>query len=219
MKLLIQKYKMHWSDKEFFTSFVLGLILLGLSLVINYFAGMYATRQASNAVTDLFLNILPVVDVSSAFVEGPIIFLIFVLLLFLEDPKRIPFGLKAIALFVIIRSAAITLTHLGPPLPHDIFLENYKIRGFSFGGDLFFSGHTGLPFLMALLFWDHKFLRGFFVLTSIAFGFIVLLGHLHYSVDVFSAFFITYGIYHMARVIFKKDYRIFTKGLDIVENI
>lgn len=219
MKLLIQKYKIHWSDKEFYTSVIFGFILLGLSLVANYFAGIYATKQASNAVTDLFLNILPIVDVSRAFIDGPIILLLFVLVLFIEDPKRIPFGLKSIALFVIVRSIAITLTHLGPPLSHDIFLANYRIKGFSFGGDLFFSGHTGLPFLMALLFWDHKFWRSFFILISVAFGFIVLLGHLHYSVDVFSAFFITYGIYHIARIIFKKDYKIAVKGLTIAENI
>lgn len=214
MKLLIQKYKIHWSDKEFLSSVIFGVVLLGLSLVANYFAGIYATEQASNAVTDLLLNILPVVDVSHAFINGPIVLLVFVLVLFVEDPKRIPFGLKAIALFYAIRSFSIILTHLGPPLPSDIFQENYLIKGFSFGGDLFFSGHTGLPFLMALFFWDHKIWRGIFVLASFVFGAVVLLGHLHYSVDVFSAFFITYGIYHIARIIFKKDYKFFTKGLD-----
>lgn len=219
MKLLIQKYKMHWSDREFLISFTIGLILLGLSLVANYFAGIYATEQASNAVTDLLLNILPVVDVSHAFINGPIILIVFVLILFAEDPKRIPFGLKAIALFYAIRSFSITLTHLGPPLPADIFQENYLIKGFSFGGDLFFSGHTGLPFLMALLFWDHRIWRGIFVVASFAFGAVVLLGHLHYSVDVFSAFFITYGIYHIARVVFKKDYKLSTRGLSVPAEI
>ena len=80
---------------------------------------------------------------------------------------------------------------------------------FAFGGDLFFSGHTGLPFLMALIFWDNKYLRWIFILTSVMFATVVLLAHLHYSIDVLSAFFITYTIFHIALFLFKKDRRLF----------
>ena len=31
------------------------------------------------------------------------------------------------------------------------------------------------------------------------------MGHLHYSIDIFAAFFITYAIYHIAVQIFKKE--------------
>ena len=83
------------------------------------------------------------------------------------------------------------------------------VRDFAFGGDLFFSAHTGTPFLMALAFWDNKFLRILFIVTAVFFGVIVLLGHFHYSIDVLAAFFITYTIYHMAEIIFKKDKKCF----------
>ncbi|MEI8091030.1 MAG: phosphatase PAP2-related protein [bacterium] len=75
----------------------------------------------------------------------------------------------------------------------------------NFGADLFFSGHTGLPFLFALIFWNNKWMRYLFVLTAIYFGAIVLLGHLHYSIDVLSAFFITYTIRHINEFLWKKD--------------
>jgi membrane-associated phospholipid phosphatase len=75
----------------------------------------------------------------------------------------------------------------------------------SFGGDLFFSGHTGMPFLLALIFWEDKWTRFLFLGFSIMFGIVVLLAHLHYSIDVLSAFFITYTIFHLALYIFKKD--------------
>jgi hypothetical protein len=39
----------------------------------------------------------------------------------------------------------------------------------------------------------------------LVFGVVVLLGHLHYSIDVLSAFFISYGIYRIAEIIFHKD--------------
>jgi hypothetical protein len=39
------------------------------------------------------------------------------------------------------------------------------------------------------------------------------LAHLHYSIDVLSAFFITYTISHIACVFFKKDLLLFRNGL------
>ena len=55
-----------------------------------------------------------------------------------------------------------------------------------FGADLFFSGHTGMPFLLALIFWDWRRVRYMFLFISVACAIIVLAG-LHYSIDVCSA--------------------------------
>jgi membrane-associated phospholipid phosphatase len=59
---------------------------------------------------------------------------------------------------------------------------------------------------MALIYWDDKPKRYLFLAWSVVFGATVLLGHLHYTIDVFAAFFITYGIYHLARWLFPRDY-------------
>lgn len=80
------------------------------------------------------------------------------------------------------------------------------------GNDLFFSGHTALPFLMALIFWQNVKLRWAFILLSLFFGSAALLGHLHYSIDVFAAFFITYGIFHIALKIFPDEYALLRSG-------
>ena len=77
--------------------------------------------------------------------------------------------------------------------------------------DLFFSGHVGLPFLVALIFWRYTYLRYYFLLFALIASVTVLLGHLHYSIDVFSAFFITYGIFEIAKRFFKKEYRLYIK--------
>ena len=66
-----------------------------------------------------------------------------------------------------------------------------------------------MSFLTHLVFWEIKRLRIFFLLASIFFGAVVLLGQLHYSIDVFSAFFISYCIYLIALKLFKKDYELF----------
>jgi membrane-associated phospholipid phosphatase len=74
------------------------------------------------------------------------------------------------------------------------------------GHDLFFSGHVGLTFLMALLLWDTPKLRYIYLAISAVFAVVVLLGHLHYSIDVLGAYFITYSVYMLSMRIFKKDY-------------
>ena len=180
-------------------------MLLILSLIINYIAGTYATERASLPVTDIILSNIRTFDVDGIFIYGSFVFWFFTTLVLLYHPKKMIFTLKSIALFVIIRSVFVSLTHLGP-FPTQVIVENIGFfNKFTFGGDLFFSGHTGLPFLLALIFWDEKILRYVFITSSVVFGIVVLLGHLHYSIDVLGAFFITYTIFHIARTVFKKD--------------
>ena len=191
--------------------FFLGLLFLAVSLVLNYAANTYTATHGSSAVTDIVLDNIPAMRVDAIFFEGIITFVAFITLLALARPKRIPFLLKSIALWVAVRSFFLILTHLAPPAhpalsPSGNIFE--KLASGS-GSDLFFSGHTGLPFLMAMLFWEDKFLRYVFLGASVIFGSAVLLGHLHYSIDVFSAFFITYGVYRIAIKIFPADSKLF----------
>ena len=217
---LDSKYNKLFSDKRYVMSLLSGLVLLIGALVVNYFAASYAFERASGAVSDIFLSNIPVFDVDWMFVYGPIIFGIWITIICLSNPKTLPFTMKSIAIFVLIRSAFITLTHIGP-FPDRAIIDGSSILLlhamsnnpnfflFSTGADLFFSGHTGLPFLMSLVFWKHFKTRVFCIATSVFFGIIVLLGHLHYSIDVASAFFISYTIYAIIIRIFKRDHEEF----------
>jgi hypothetical protein len=207
MKEVINSHKLLWAQKGFFFSVLFGLALFIASLFINYFAGTYATLRASNSVRDILLDNIPAFNVDLIFVNGFYVFIFFVVGLLIYTPKALPFVLKASALFVLVRSFFITLTHIGPSPLQIVISSSAIFDTFSFVGDLFFSGHTGLPFLLSLIFWQNIYLRLFFVLSSVVFGAAVILGHLHYSIDVFGAFFITYTIFHVARHLFSKDYR------------
>jgi len=214
MKLILKTYSSHFSNKNFVWSFVASFVLLIISLFVNFYAGSYATRVASSPVTDIILSNIPTFNVDDIFIYGPWIFWIFIALVTIAKPHRIPFMVKNIALFVFIRSFFITLTHIGP-FPTSILVSSTKLAtDFTFGGDLFFSAHTGLPFLMALVFWKQKILRYIMLATSVLFGVVVLLGHLHYTIDVFAAFFITYSIYAIACKFFKKDEQYFNEGFE-----
>lgn len=204
MDKIINNHKKFWKNRKFFLSFAFGLLLLIISLIVNFYAGIYATEKASNAVTDIILSNIRVFDVDGIFVYGSLIFWIFIFVLGLRYPEKIPFTLKTIALFILIRALFISLTHIGP-FPQQIPINSNLLNYFTFGADLFFSGHTGLPFLMALVFWEKFYARIICIASAVIFGIIVLMAHLHYLIDVLSAFFITYTIYRISEIIFKED--------------
>ncbi len=212
MRPTINKYKELFSNKTFLLTFFISLIFFIGSLFINFFAGTYAQESISNPVTDIILSNTRAYDLDGIFIYGSYLFWLFFIYLCLIKPQKMPYTLKTVALFIIIRSLFISMTHIGP-FPNQLVIDPASlISDFTFGGDLFFSGHTGLPFLMALIYWKDVRLRVIFIVASLIFAVTVLLAHLHYTIDVFSAFFITYTIYHMAEKLFKGDRELFYKG-------
>lgn len=186
----------------------MGCALLAAGLLATYYANFYASLRASNSVTDIILDNLPVVSVNFVFSDGVPIFISVLALILLWEPRRTPFVLKSIAVFILVRSVFLMLTHIAPP-PHESYVDTTDwLYRLSSGDDLFFSAHTGLPFLLSLIFWDEKNVRYFFFLATAIGASVVLLGHLHYSIDVFSAFFIAFGIFHFCKKAFPADYRL-----------
>jgi membrane-associated phospholipid phosphatase len=212
MKDIIAKHKKNWSDISLITPILTGLLFFVGSLFVSSFATIYATERAGSNVPDLIISNIPVVNVDFVVSELALFFFIFIVIVTLLHPKKVPFILKSAALFILIRAMFVTLTHLGP-FPQRSFIDQSEFFGpLNIGSDFFFSGHTGLPFLLALMFWEeNKLISGISLVASVIFGVSVLLGHLHYSIDVFAAFFITYTIYDIAQKLFKKDLLLFRK--------
>lgn len=217
MKNTLVKHKHYWRQHDFPRSVSFGFLFLLVSIIFNHFASIYATDRASSAVTDLLLDNLPVINVDFIVNEGMGIFAFFIVIVILLEPKRLPFAIKSIALFYFIRSFFIMFTHLGL-IPDRSYIDPLDFfQALSVGGDYFFSGHTGFPFLLALIFWRNKAIRDICLLASVFFAVSVIFGHLHYSIDVFAAFFITYSIFSLAREFFKKDYRLFYTEDAVIE--
>jgi hypothetical protein len=206
MPLLRDKYRRCLENHDYKVSLVTAFIFFIFAAIFTLLAIVYATERASGPVTDIILSNIPTFDVDGIFIYGPFLFwaIVAAYLLF-REPKRIPFLLEGVATFEVIRSFFISLTHIGPFPTHIPIDINGLLGVFTNGNDLFFSGHTGLPFLVALIFWENKPLRFFSITSSIFFGIVVLLAHLHYSIDVFAAFFITYTIFVITKKLFPKD--------------
>jgi hypothetical protein len=208
METAIRHYQSLFSNMMFVRSVLQGAAFLAASMIAIFAAVAYATVNASNHVTDLVLSNVGPMNVRLFFIYGTFAeFAVFAALL-LWRPSRLPFALKSMALFLLVRAIFVSLTHIAP-FPIEPPKSAPFLNSIFFGSDLFFSGHTGLPFLAALAFWNIPALRFFYLASTLFFGAIVLLGHYHYSIDVLAALFITHGIFQLACWLFPRDFTLF----------
>lgn len=195
-------------------SLIMSLFLLSGAYVLEHLANLYeleySLRPTSNHVGDILLDNLPVVDLNLIVIQGALFAIVLgTLFVIFFRPRYILFTLKTIALFIAIRAFFISLTHVGIYPGHvypepGFFSAIYTYLNFQTG--FFFSGHAGMPFLMALIFWREYWVRIVFLTMSLVFAIGVLFAHSHYSIDVFAAPFMAYGIFEMARYLFPRDY-------------
>jgi membrane-associated phospholipid phosphatase len=179
----------------------ISFLFLQASYLTTQVAAIMATKNAGPAINDIVISNVPRIDTS--IIHGDLSFLMYDLrffLLFLLI-RYAPFAAKTLACLAFLRAITINLTNLG--MPEGIVPIRAEI---TFGGDLFFSGHVANTFLLALIFWEIKLLRYFFMVTSVVFAVSALLGHYHYSIDVVAAPFFAYGVFAVCKKIFKKDY-------------
>jgi hypothetical protein len=191
-----------------------GILFFLLALLVQHIAYIYVDGYVNGThVGDLLLDNLPAINLDFFLVQGALIATLIILGALLVLPKYLPFSLKTLSFFLIIRSFFISLTHLGTNL-HQITLNTntigFKIYDILYNSknDFFFSGHVGASFLFALIFWKQPFMRYLFLVISCIMAVSMLLAHMHYSIDVFAAPFITFTIFIIAKNVFKADYKL-----------
>ena len=177
---------------------LLALVFLAISVVALNVSSHYVDSLNSVSVSDLILDAIPVINLSFIFVWGIfLVILVYLLYPLFYNPKRFHYALGMLSLFVLVRSAFIILTHLKAPANAVPVVGQGIFHFMSYSNDLFFSGHAGLPFLGFLVFQESK-IKYFMLAASIILAITVLFMHVHYSIDVASAYFITYGIFIIA---------------------
>ncbi len=210
---IFQAHRGFWS-RERTQSLSVGILLLIVALAIQMIAGRYSAKAATNFVGDIFLDNLPTVNLNYIIVDGGFLVILASTIILTVRPRYLLFSLKAASTFIVIRSFFVSVTHLGI-YPEQIVLGSGAVDRFyalfNLQDGFFFSAHTGLPLLMAFIFWDNPLLRYFFIVLSMFFGASVLFAHVHYSIDVFAAPFMTYAIFKISQKIFPKDYGLIPK--------
>ena len=208
MEDTIQLYRTLLGNRAYLRSLCEGAAFLAASAIAIFASVTYATVHASNYVTDFVLSRVGPFNVRFLFIYGTFAAFAITVSLLAWRPNRLPFALKAMALFLLVRAVFVALTHMAPS-PIDPQKAAPFFNSIFYGSDLFFSGHTGLPFFAALAFWHIPQWRMFYLALTAFFGSIVLLGHYHYSIDVLAALFITHGVFQISCWLFGRDYALF----------
>ncbi|QJW89293.1 hypothetical protein HNV11_07785 [Spirosoma taeanense] len=190
-----------WRHPAFRTKFILGLLgILGLLLTFPFFF-QTIERHTGPVLNDWVLNQLPPTDVSLA------IFLIIwatALLLLIRARRSPAVFMMFVYSYIIVslsRMLSINLVPLDPPvglIPLIDPISNAFYGKTYITKDLFYSGHTSTIFLMFLCFrqwWD----RLLALIGSLIVGSLLLVQHVHYTVDVLGAFVFTYPLYWLGK--------------------
>lgn len=185
-----------------------ALIFLIISIIIYSLSGDYVNERVGSVVApDLILDNIGPYNLTPIFIWGFVtVAVVFFAYPFFFKPREFPYVVTMFSIFLAVRSGFITFTHLRAPYDAIKVTFPSMFQWLNFSNDLFFSGHTGLPFLGFLIYHKNKWLSYSMLIASIVLGITVLLMHVHYSIDVLSAFFITYGIYVLGNKLLKSDF-------------
>ncbi|MFY8127592.1 MAG: phosphatase PAP2-related protein [Chitinophagaceae bacterium] len=194
MSLNLKSIKLTWSksiaNKNFRSLLILGLVLFLVILVIfPLFFNFIETRKGIQ-LNDVVLNIFPAINLSL-----PIFIIIWstaVLLIIeaIKSPKLLFGFLWGFILLSVSRIATISLVPLEAPknlIPLIDPLSNTFYGGKFLTKDLFYSGHTATQLLIYFHF-EKKWQKTCALVASFLIGIMVLIQHVHYTIDVVFAF-------------------------------
>ena len=204
-QLLSIEWKNAWSNQSFKIKAIIGSVCLLFILVS--FPRFFAVIELRNGIVlnDYFLSKLPSADLSI-----PIFVTIWstVFLLIKRIIQSPSLFLRFLLCFLFLCIARIgTISFFPLDAPNGLIPLKDPISSLFYGGkdlfitkDLFFSGHTATQFLMFLCLQKKmdKYITG---LTSIAIALMVLIQHIHYTIDIIAAFPITYLVYLLGKKI------------------
>ena len=189
---------------EFFKKrFLFGLFLwIILLFAFPIFFNFIESRNGM-VLNDFIIESLPVYDVSIP--TFLIIWSMFLLFLYraINEPALLLLFLWGFIVLSLSRFMTIYLLPLNPPAQlialRDPITNIFYGKTHSFiTKDLFYSGHTSTQFLMFLCF-KRKTDKYLALISTIIVGILVLIQHVHYSIDVFAAPIFTYLVFLISK--------------------
>ena len=196
-----------WKIASFRWKLWTGLVILaGIFTALPFFFQAIEGRNGY-FFTDLLLQWLPARNMSFA-----VFFLIwsccFILIIrIFRDPMILLVTLWAYNGVTLLRMACIDLISLNPPaglIPMADPITNQFYGAHYITHDLFFSGHTTTVFLIFLCL-KKKTDRLYALLASMALGILLLIQHVHYTVDVLAAPVFTFAVFRLTLLFTKKE--------------
>jgi len=196
-------WQLSWQEKKFRNKIVAGTFFITIILICLPFFFQYIEKRKGLIFNDAILTRVPAYNVyllifilvwSNGFlmlrtiIKKPSVFLRFLfayILLFIA---------RGVCIFLIPLETPPGIINLTDPLANYFYGVNFITK------DLFFSGHVSTLFLIYLC-QDNKFIKFFTLVSCICVSILVLIQHIHYSIDVIFAFPFAYICYKSAKYI------------------
>ena len=199
-----QEWQKAWQSAGFRRKVVTGMVLaILLTMIFPFFFQAIETRDGF-LLNDPLLRLLPPHDVSLGIFN--IIWAVSLLSIFraARAPSMFLTFLWGWIVLTIFRLLTITMVPLDPPVGLVGLVD--PISNFFYGHnkfitrDLFFSGHTSTVFLLSLCI-PGKIDKKVILVATFCVGSLLLVQHVHYTLDVLAAPFFAWAAYRIARKI------------------
>jgi hypothetical protein len=185
-----------WASSLFRKKVIIGVFLFAsiLLLLPNFFSKIEA--RSGVVLNDWLLQSLPSMDFSVAIFILVWATSLLILARCIQQPAIFLMTLYFLIIITLFRIITISIIPLDPP--NGLIILKDPITSLSYGGssvfitkDLFFSGHTANLFMFYLCL-QKKIDKLFALSTTLLVGLLVLVQHIHYSIDVIGAIVFTY---------------------------
>jgi len=198
-------WRRHWAINYFRKSLLIVIILLILLLIAFPIFFNYIEGRNGITLNDPLLAFLPRYNVSV-----PTFLIIWSMSLWflyraIHAPQMLLLFMWGFVVLSLSRFLTIYLVALNPPV--DLIPLTDPITNLFYGGtshfitkDLFYSGHTSTQFLIFLCF-TKKTDKILALIATCLIGVLVLIQHIHYSIDVLAAPVMCYGVFLISKKI------------------
>jgi len=199
--MLNSQWQQFLSNKKITLSFWL-LVFSGF-LSVSLFSSFMCWNEGrlGYVFNDPILKLIPATDFSRVTMALTLVPIVFGIIVIFRHPKNTVYFFYTAIFICILRTITLYLTPLDPPkgiIPlTDPVIENLFYGGKILLKDLFFSGHTANLVVIGLLLENRKYQRFLFICAAIV-GILLMVQHVHYSIDVFAAPFFAIFAYKMA---------------------
>ncbi|MCW3102947.1 MAG: hypothetical protein JWO09_1387 [Bacteroidetes bacterium] len=200
-------WRSYFSERKNTNAFIITIASLALILFAFLHFLTYNEARSGYHFNDPVLNLVAARDLSLVTFILTYGFAIAGLLIALRDPAVLVKLFAAYAILTLLRICTLYLLPLEPPagiLPlEDVLLRFSFYSGRANLKDLFFSGHTATLFLFAFAF-RKPALKITFACAALLVGILLMLQHVHYSIDVAVAPVAAWVAVRLARALIPK---------------
>jgi hypothetical protein len=198
---LKKNWKQTWSSHMLRAQFIIGsLLMVAITCMLPAFFNTIQKRDGA-LLSDWVLAAIPAHNVSWMIFTIIWGFGLYALWRAIEKPTIYIMYVWALFFVIVLRVLSISIIALDPP--KGLIAMADPITGIFYGQsnitkDLFFSGHTSVLYL-AYLCLERKTDKIIALCSTFAVAILLLVQHVHYTVDVIAAFIIVYPVYRLVK--------------------